>query len=232
MRVFLTVIVGTMLLGGCAAKPTVGSAQAVSAQEDKDRVACLEEPVKKESHDERQESFASCMRARGYRDDKLYPSETTANARNPSLSDGMKNTARESGPGLADSEDYERAVADYNNCVLEHTSNLSACQKQQAIMNGLGKISSRLSLGQSYQIAPSTSQTTNTAGITQGASTANTTHATLSQVPARIPQTAQATPSQTPAPTAPITTSSRMPPPLSLAPPTTSSLPAQVSPSP
>jgi hypothetical protein len=112
--------------------------------------------------------------------------------------------ARESGPGLAESEDYERAVADYNNCVLEHTSNLSACQKQQAIMNGLGKISSRLPLSQSYQITPTTSQTTNTAGITQGVNTANTTHATLSQVPARIPQTPQAATSQTPAPIAPV----------------------------
>jgi hypothetical protein len=49
-------------------------------------------------------------------------------------------------PELAASENYERAVADYNNCVLEHTSNLSACAKQQALMNGLGKVSSRLSL--------------------------------------------------------------------------------------
>jgi hypothetical protein len=230
VRVFLTMIVGITLLGGCAAKPTAGSAQAVSAQEDKDRVACLEEPLKKEAHDERQKSFASCMRARGYHDDKLYLSETTANARNPSTDDGSKSMARESSPGLAESEDYERAVADYNNCVLEHTSNLSACQKQQAIMNGLGKISSRLSLSQSYQITPTTSQTTNTAGATQGVNTANTTSATLSQVPARIPQTPQAAPSQTPAPIAPLTTSSRIPAPLSLAPPVTSSLPAQVSP--
>ena len=145
------VIMGAMLLGGCAAKPTAKSAQAVSAQEDKDSAACLEQPLKKEGYDEHQKSFAACMRAKGYHEDKLYPTETTANARNPSISDGLKNIARESDSRLADSEDYERAVADYNNCVLEHTSNLSACEKQQAIMNGLGKVSSRSSLSQSYQ---------------------------------------------------------------------------------
>ena len=198
MRSFLTVIMGAMLLGGCAAKPTARSPQAVSAQEEKDSAACIEQPLKKESYDERQKSFASCMRATGY-----LPSETTANAKSPLISDGLKNIARESSPELAASENYERAVADYNSCVLEHTSNLSACAKQQAIMNGLGKVSSRLSLGQSYQTTPRISQTTNTAGITQGANTANTTQATLPQVPARIPQTPQATPSQTPVPIAP-----------------------------
>jgi hypothetical protein len=196
------VIMGAMLLGGCAAKPTAKSAQAVSAQEDKDSAACLEQPLKKESYDEHQKSFASCMRARGYHEDKLYPSETSANTRNPSISDGLKNIARESGPGLAASEDYERAVADYNNCVLEHTSNLSACEKQQAIMNRLGKVSSRSSLSQSYQTTSRISQTLNTAATTQGgnvtpriaagvtpsASAANTPQ-TASSLPARIPPT-------------------------------------------
>ena len=211
MRAFLTAITAAMLLGGCAAKPTAGSAQAVSAQEEKDRVACLEQPLKKESYDEYQKSFASCMRARGYHEDKLYPSETTANARNPSISDGLKNIAPQSGPELAGSEDYERAVADYNNCVLEHTSNLNACQKQQAIMNGLGKISSRLSSSQSYQITPRIAQPTNTAGITQSANTANATQPTVSQAPARIPQTPQPMPSQPLASMAPPATSSRPP---------------------
>lgn len=201
MRAFLTVIMGAMLMGGCAAKPTTTSAQAVSAQEDKDSAACIEQPLKKESYDERQKSFASCMRARG------HPSETTATTKNPLISDGLKNIARESSPELAASENYERAVADYNNCVLEHTSNLSACEKQQAIMNGLGKFSSRLSVSQSYTLG--NTQINNTTGITQDANAANT---------------PQATSSQTPAPIAPPTTSSRMPAPISLAPPTSSSL--------
>ena len=130
MRAFLMVIMAAMLLGGCAAKPTVSPVQAVSTQAGKD------------------------------------------------------------GAG----EDYDRAIADYNNCVLEHTSNVGACDKQQAMMNRLGKVSSRASLDQSYQTTP-----TNTAGITQGA------HA-----PARIPL--QAITSRTPAPMeAPLPTTSLLP---------------------
>jgi PBP1b-binding outer membrane lipoprotein LpoB len=215
MRIFLTVIMGAMLLGGCASKPTATSAQAVSAQENKDTAACLERPLKKESYEEHQKSFASCMRARGYQEEKLHPSDTTGNARSPLISESLKNLARNSSPDLAASEDYERAVADYNNCVLENTSNLNACAKQQAIMNGRGKVSSRLSSSQGYQITPTIAQTSNTAGVTQGANAANTTQATLSQDPARISQT-PATPSQTPAPIAPQTTSSlpgQIPPP-------------------
>jgi PBP1b-binding outer membrane lipoprotein LpoB len=216
MRRFLTVIMGAMLLGGCAAKPTATSAQAVSAQENKDIAACLEQPLNKESYEEHQKSFAACMRAKGYQEEKLHPSDTTGNARSPLISDSLKNLARKSSPDLAVSEDYERAVADYNNCVLENTSNLSACEKQQAIMNGRGKVSSRLSSSQRYQITPTISQTTNTAGVTQGANTANITQATLSQDPARTSQTPPVTPSQTPAPIAPQTTSSlpeQIPPP-------------------
>ena len=161
VRAFLTVIMGTMLLVGCAAKPTASSTQVVSAQEDKGGAP----------------------------------------------------------PELAASENYERAVADYNNCVLEHTSNLSACVKQQAVMNGLGKNSSRASLRQSYQTAPGFPKTTNTAGTTLGA---NTTNPTQAQVPGQIPQTAQATPSEPPArlpPQTPNATSSQMSAPMSLAPP-------------
>ena len=148
---------------------------------------------------------------------------TTANAAKPTISDGLKSTTNESSPA---SEDYERAVADYNNCVLDHTANLSACEKQQAVMNGLGKVSSRSSLSQSYTLG--NTQITNTAAMTQGGNTANTTQTTSSQVPARIPQVPQATPPQPPAPIAP-QTSSRMPAPISLAPPTPS-VPARISP--
>jgi hypothetical protein len=193
VRAFLTLLIGAILLEGCAAKQTTGSAQAVSAQEDKDRAACLEQPPKKETYDEHQKSFASCMRVKGYNEDKLYPSETTANAGKPSISDGMKSMARESSSSLAASEDYESAIADDNNCVLDHTSNLSACEKQRAIMNGLGKVLSRSSLGQSYETTPRTTQTTNTAGVTQGANTANTTQATSRQMPGRLPPTPQET---------------------------------------
>jgi hypothetical protein len=32
-------------------------------------------------------------------------------------------------------DEYDRAVANYQNCVLENTANLSACEKQRAAMN-------------------------------------------------------------------------------------------------
>jgi len=47
---------------------------------------------------------------------------------------------RESSPGLAATDAYERAVADYDNCILDHTANLSACEKQRAIMNANTKL--------------------------------------------------------------------------------------------
>src|SRR5690349_1058110 len=76
------------------------------------------------------------------------------NKNSAAISDNLNTIAWENSPEFAASEDYERAVADYNNCVLEHTANLGACEKQKAIMNGLGKVSSRLPLRQTHQIMP------------------------------------------------------------------------------
>jgi len=151
MRAFLTVIMGAILLGGCAAKQNAASSQAIIAQEDKDRAACLEQALNKGTNDENKKAFASCMRARGYNEDKPYPSETTANAGKPLVTDAST-MARESSPGLAATEAYERAVADYNNCILDHTANLSACEKQRAIMNANSKAGSRLPASQSDKI--------------------------------------------------------------------------------
>ena|SRR5690242_3078570 len=180
MRALPALLIGAVVLGGCAARQGAGSAQAVSAQEDKDRAACVEQSLNnKQTSDENQNSFAACMKAKGYNESN--PSGTTANAGKPLLSNGMKNVARESIPGPGAGEDYERAVADYNNCVLDHTSNLNACDKQRAIMNGLGKFSSRSSLSQGYEPTLKTSQTTN--AEPQGANMPKTT--TSSQMPAR-----------------------------------------------
>ena len=106
MRAFLTLLIGAVVLGGCAAKQN-----AVSAQDG--------------------------------------PSKTTAIAERPL---GPDPPARESSPGLAATEAYERAVADYNNCVLDHTANLSECEKQRAIMNANRKAGSRLPASQSDKI--------------------------------------------------------------------------------
>ncbi len=149
MRAFLSLLIGAVLLGGCAAKPSAG--------------------------------------------------ETTAGAPKPTISDGLKSMTSESSPALPASEDYERAVANYTDCVYDHTANLAACEKQRAIMDGLGKVSSRPPR-QSYTLG--NTQITNTTGVAQGGNTTNTAQATPSQPPARIPQPPQAGSSQTSAPMA------------------------------
>jgi uncharacterized lipoprotein YajG len=135
VRAFLTLVIGAVLLGGCAAKQNAG---------------------------------------------------TTANAAKPTISDGLKSMTSESSTSLSASEDYERAVADYSNCVLDHTANLNACEKQRAIMDRLGKVSSRSSSSQSYTLG--NTQINNTTGIAQGTNTTNTPQ-TTSSLPARTPPT-------------------------------------------
>ena len=193
------VITGAMLLGGCAAKPTAGSTQAVSAQEDKDRAACVKLSLNnKQTSNEKRNLFASCMRAKGYNESN--PSGTTANAAKL-ISVGITS---ERSSSLSASENYERAVANYNDCVLDHTGNLGACDKQRAIMNGLGKISSRSSLSQSYTLGNTqVTQTKNNSGITQGANTASTPQAPSSQMPSPPslePSTMSSLPEQIPPP--------------------------------
>ena len=120
---------------------------------------------------------------------------TTANAAKPTISDGLKSMTSESSPSLSASEDYERAVADYSNCVLDHTANLNACEKQRAIMDRLGKVSSRSSSSQSYTLG--NTQINNTSGIAQGANTTNTPQTTSSppaRTPPTIPEAAEAKP--------------------------------------
>jgi hypothetical protein len=92
----------------------------------------------------------------------------------------------ETSPSLSASEDYERAVANYSDCVLDHTGNLQACEKQRAIIDRLGKVSSRSSLSQSYTLG--NTQFNNTTGIARGANTTNTPQ-TTSSLPARTPPT-------------------------------------------
>jgi hypothetical protein len=116
---------------------------------------------------------------------------TTANAAKPTISDGSKSMTSESSPSLSASEDYERAVANYSDCVLDHTANLPACEKQRAIMDRLGKVSSRSSLSQSYTLA----NTTNTPQTTSSLPT---------RTPPTIPEAAEAKPPDarsTPTPT-------------------------------
>ena len=44
------------------------------------------------------------------------------------------------GPNGIAREEYDRAVADYQNCLLANTANLSACEKQRGAMNAAATI--------------------------------------------------------------------------------------------
>jgi hypothetical protein len=37
-------------------------------------------------------------------------------------------------------DEYDRAVVDYQSCVLDNTANLSACERQRAAMNGAATV--------------------------------------------------------------------------------------------
>ncbi len=76
------------------------------------------------------------MTATGYNGDKLYLSGTAAMPPRPMRSDTLDATVPEAnGPAATARESYDRAVADYQSCLLDHTSNVSACEKQRAMMN-------------------------------------------------------------------------------------------------
>lgn len=112
MRAFLVLVIGTILLSDCGASQQAVSAWRISAQEGRDRAACLEGAHTETTYDEK--SFASCMTARGYNEDKLYSSGSTANAGRPLGSGTLNTTAREAnGPAVTARENYDRAVANY-----------------------------------------------------------------------------------------------------------------------
>jgi hypothetical protein len=85
VRAFLVVLIGALLLGGCAAKQT-----AVSAHP---------------------------------------PSETGTIAMAPPVS-----------PNDAARDNYDRAVAAYQDCVLDNTINLSVCERQRTAMNAAANV--------------------------------------------------------------------------------------------
>jgi hypothetical protein len=84
------------------------------------------------------------MAAKGYKEDSLYPTETTANAGKPLLSDTLKKMARQGNPGLAARQDYDQAVTNYQNCLIDNPSNPSVCDGQRAIMDADAKVLSGL----------------------------------------------------------------------------------------
>jgi len=110
---FLMVIPSAAVLSGCAANQQTAST-AISPQEEQDRSVCLQHAHKDSGYNEKM--FASCMMAKGYKKDNLYPSETTADAGKPLLSDTLSDTfkkfAQSASPdnaaGQTDSENAEQ----------------------------------------------------------------------------------------------------------------------------
>jgi hypothetical protein len=89
VRSFLVVMASAVVLSGCAANQQTAST-AISPQEEKDRADCLQHAHRDSGFNEK--AFTSCMSAKGYKKDKLYPSVTTADAGSPSLSDKLNDT--------------------------------------------------------------------------------------------------------------------------------------------
>jgi hypothetical protein len=89
MFLALVVMVSAVVLGGCAANQQTASA-AISPQEEQNRSVCLQHAHRDSGYNEK--AFTSCMTAKGYKKDKLYPSVTVADAESPPLSDTLNDT--------------------------------------------------------------------------------------------------------------------------------------------
>jgi hypothetical protein len=89
VRSFLLVTASAVVLSGCAANQQTAST-AISPQEEQDRAVCLQHAHRDSGFNDK--AFTSCMSAKGYKKDKLYPSVTTADAGSPSLSDKLNDT--------------------------------------------------------------------------------------------------------------------------------------------
>jgi hypothetical protein len=80
---------GAVVLSGCAANQQTATTT-ISPQEERDRAACLQHAHRDSGYNEK--AFTSCMSAKAYKKDKLYPSVTIADAGSPSLSDKLNDT--------------------------------------------------------------------------------------------------------------------------------------------
>jgi hypothetical protein len=89
VRSFLVVMASAVVLSGCAANQQTAST-AISPQEEQDRSVCLQHAHRDSGFNEK--AFTSCMTAKGYKKDNLYPRVTTADAGSPLLSDTLNDT--------------------------------------------------------------------------------------------------------------------------------------------
>ena len=98
VRSFLVVMASAAVLSGCAANQQTASA-ATSPQEEQDRAVCLQHAHRDSGFNEK--AFTSCMSAKGYKKNKLYPSVTIADAGSPSLTDTWKKIVQAVSPDNA-----------------------------------------------------------------------------------------------------------------------------------
>ncbi|MGB8629466.1 MAG: hypothetical protein WCD69_08755 [Xanthobacteraceae bacterium] len=96
VRSSLAILASAVVLCGCAAANQQTATTGMSPQEQQDRSVCLQHAHKDSGYNEK--AFASCMAAKGYKKDNLYPSETTADTGKPSLSDMWNDTLKKLTP--------------------------------------------------------------------------------------------------------------------------------------
>jgi hypothetical protein len=101
VRSFLVVMTSAAVLSGCAANQQTAST-ATSPQEEQDRAVCLQHAHRDSGFNEK--AFTSCMSAKGYKKNNLYPSVTTADAGSSStdtLNDAWKKIVQAVSPDNA-----------------------------------------------------------------------------------------------------------------------------------
>ena len=92
VRSFLVVTASVVVLSGCAANQQTAST-AISPQEEQDRSVCLQHAHRDSGFNEK--AFTSCMTAKGYKKDNLYPSEKPiADAGKPLFTDALNDTLK------------------------------------------------------------------------------------------------------------------------------------------
>jgi hypothetical protein len=107
-------VASAIVLGGCAASQQTAST-GMSPQEEQDRAVCLQHAHRDSGYNEK--TFASCMTAKGYKKDNLYPSETTADAERPPLSDTLKATLKKVAQSLSPDPNNAARQPDGENAV-------------------------------------------------------------------------------------------------------------------
>jgi hypothetical protein len=142
MRLLLTVLVGVMLLSGCAVTVQPEHwAKSGATQETflKDYTTCRNETLADRFSFSKGDPLLTCMEMRGYKRDSngdlFVPEEVAKNGFISSPATADSGGAAMNPTTAAASQDYSRAVADYRNCLTAHPSNQAACEGLRHIMD-------------------------------------------------------------------------------------------------